>query len=102
MTNPFTVFAEENDNFIPTPREKFLKKAAKKLNEIERLEEKAKYHSITREECDKLNQKNFWWACLYNEKLEEKWDNLRELRKQYMELEAEIIEKEKIWTILKK
>ena len=37
-----------------------------------------------------------------NEKLEEKWDNLRELRKQYMELEAEIIEKEKMWTILKK
>jgi hypothetical protein len=37
-----------------------------------------------------------------NEKLEEKWDNLRELRKQYMELEAEIIEKEKMWDILKK
>ena len=37
-----------------------------------------------------------------NEKLEEKWDNLRELRKQYMELEAEIIEKEKVWAILKK
>ena len=37
-----------------------------------------------------------------NEKLEEKWENLRELRKQYMELEAEIIEKEKMWGILKK
>ena len=37
-----------------------------------------------------------------NEKLEEKWDNLRELRKQYMELEAEIIEKEAMWSILKK
>jgi len=37
-----------------------------------------------------------------NEELENRWDNLRELRKQYMELEAEIIEKEKIWTILKK
>jgi len=37
-----------------------------------------------------------------NEKLEEKWDNLRELRKQYMELEAEISEKEKMWAILKK
>jgi hypothetical protein len=37
-----------------------------------------------------------------NEKLEKKWDNLRELRKQYMELEAEIIEKEKMWDILKK
>ena len=37
-----------------------------------------------------------------NDELEKKWDNLRELRKQYMELEAEIIEKEKIWAILKK
>jgi hypothetical protein len=37
-----------------------------------------------------------------NEELENKWDNLRELRKQYMELEAEIIEKEKMWAILKK
>lgn len=37
-----------------------------------------------------------------NEELEKKWDNLRELRKQYMELEQEIIEKEKMWDILKK
>ena len=37
-----------------------------------------------------------------NEELEKKWENLRELRKQYMELEAEIIEKEKMWAILKK
>ena len=37
-----------------------------------------------------------------NEQLEEKWDKLRELRKQYMELEKEIIEKEKMWDILKK
>lgn len=37
-----------------------------------------------------------------NEALENKWDNLRELRKQYIELEAEIIEKEKMWSILKK
>jgi len=37
-----------------------------------------------------------------NEELEEKWDNLRGLRKLYMELEAEIIEKEKMWKILKK
>ena len=42
-------------------------------------------------------------AILYpNEELENKWDKLRELRKQYMELEAEIIEKEKMWAILKK
>jgi hypothetical protein len=37
-----------------------------------------------------------------NEELESKWDNLRELRKQYMELEAEIKEKEAMWGILKK
>jgi hypothetical protein len=37
-----------------------------------------------------------------NEELEEKWENLRGLRKAYMELEAELIEKEKVWGILKK
>ena len=37
-----------------------------------------------------------------NEELEEKWEQLRGLRKMYMELEAEIIEKEKMWSILKK
>lgn len=37
-----------------------------------------------------------------NEQLEEKWEELRNLRKAYMELEAEIIEKEKVWGILKK
>ena len=37
-----------------------------------------------------------------NERLEKKWEKLRELRKQYMELEAEIIEKEEIWKILKR
>lgn len=37
-----------------------------------------------------------------NEELEEKWEKLRGLRKMYMELEAEIIEKEKVWGILKK
>ena len=37
-----------------------------------------------------------------NEELEEKWENLRALRNAYKELEAEIIEKEKVWGILKK
>lgn len=37
-----------------------------------------------------------------NEELEEKWENLRGLRKLYIELEAEIIEKEQMWSILKK
>ena len=37
-----------------------------------------------------------------NDELEKKWDKLRDLRKQYMELEKEIKEKEQIWDILKK
>ena len=37
-----------------------------------------------------------------NPKLEEKWEKLKELSKQYQELEAEIIEKEMIWSILKR
>lgn len=37
-----------------------------------------------------------------NEELEAKWENLRGLRKAYMELEAEIKEKEAMWAILKK
>lgn len=37
-----------------------------------------------------------------NEELEAKWENLRELRKAYMDLEAEIKEKEQIWNILKR
>jgi len=37
-----------------------------------------------------------------NPKLEDKWDELKELSKRYKELEAEIIEKEKVWAILKR
>ena len=37
-----------------------------------------------------------------NTELEDRWDELKELGKRYKELEAEIIEKEKVWTILKK
>jgi predicted nuclease with TOPRIM domain len=37
-----------------------------------------------------------------NPKLEERWDKLKELRKQYMELEKDLLEKEKIMEILKK
>lgn len=37
-----------------------------------------------------------------NEELESRWEELRNLRKQYMELEKEIIEKEKVWEILKR
>lgn len=37
-----------------------------------------------------------------NEELEEKWEQLRGLRQMYMELEAEIKEKEQVWSILKK
>lgn len=37
-----------------------------------------------------------------NEELEAKWENLRGLRNAYMELEAEIKEKEAMWGILKR
>ena len=37
-----------------------------------------------------------------NPELEDKWDELKELSKRYKELEAEIIEKEAMWAILKK
>ena len=37
-----------------------------------------------------------------NPDLEDKWDELKELGKRYKELEQEIIEKEKVWAILKK
>jgi hypothetical protein len=37
-----------------------------------------------------------------NPELEDKWDELKELGKRYKELEQEIIEKEKVWSILKR
>lgn len=37
-----------------------------------------------------------------NIELEDKWDELKELGKRYKELEQELIEKEKVWAILKK
>ena len=52
------------------------------------------------ESLEKIEEK---LAILHpNIELEEKWEQLRELRRQYMELEKDIIEKEKIWDILKK
>ena len=37
-----------------------------------------------------------------NEKLEEKWEQLKALGERYRELEKDILEKEKIWEIIKK
>jgi hypothetical protein len=37
-----------------------------------------------------------------NPKLEEKWETLKSLGEQYRELEKDIIEKEKLWSMLKK
>ena len=37
-----------------------------------------------------------------NPELEDRWDELKELGKRYRELEQELIEKEKVWAILKK
>jgi hypothetical protein len=36
-----------------------------------------------------------------NTQLEEKWIELKKLRNQYMELEKEILEKERLWALLK-
>jgi hypothetical protein len=36
-----------------------------------------------------------------NPALEERWDQLKELRKQYVEMEKDLLEKEKMWKILK-
>lgn len=52
------------------------------------------------ERLDKIDER---LAILHpNSELEEKWDNLRALRNAYLELEAEIKEKESMWSILKK
>lgn len=82
--NRFSAIAENDDDFKITPREKFLKKAAKKLNEIERLKEKGKYISLTKEECEKLAQEDFWKACLQEEPSK---PNLKEERKRKKEEE---------------
>jgi hypothetical protein len=37
----------------------------------------------------------------HNEALEDKWEELRTLGNQYRELEKELLEKEKMWKILK-
>ena len=37
-----------------------------------------------------------------NEELETRWEELRNLREQYLTLEKELIEKEKMWSIIKK
>lgn len=53
-----------------------------------------------KESLEKIEEK---LAILHpNEELEAKWEKLRGLRKMYIELEEEIIEKEKMWAILKK
>ena len=36
-----------------------------------------------------------------NPELEDRWEQLKDLRRQYQELEKELLEKEKIWKILK-
>ena len=49
---------------------------------------------------DKIEEK---LAILHpNEELEKRWGQLRDLRKQYMDLEKELLHKEEMWDILKK
>jgi hypothetical protein len=60
---------------------------------------KIKGKSIT-ETLEKIEER---LAILHpNLELESKWEKLRELRRQYIELEKDILEKEKIWNTLKK
>lgn len=60
---------------------------------------KVKGKSIA-ESLDKIEQR---LAIIHrNTELEEKWDELRELADKYRALEADIIEKEKIWNLLNK
>ena len=60
---------------------------------------KIKGKSIT-EVFDKIEER---LAILHpNPELEDRWEELKELSKRYKELEKEIIEKEKMWDILKR
>ena len=60
---------------------------------------KIKGKSLT-DTLDKIEER---LAILHpNSELEDRWDELKELGKRYKELEQEIIEKEKVWAILKK
>lgn len=50
-----------------------------------------------------LNTINSRLAILQvNPELEEKWEELKEIGERYRELEKEILDKEKVWNILKK
>ena len=84
--NLFSAIAETDDDFKITSRESFLRKASKKLKEIEILKEKGKYHSLTTDECLKLEKESFWEACLYEETKPSK-PNLKEDRKRKKEEE---------------
>lgn len=92
--NIFSAIAVNDDDFKITPREKFLKKAAKKLNEIERLKEKGKYHSLTAEECEKLGQEDFWNACLYEEPDKPNMKEERKLKKEEEKIKKAELKKE--------
>jgi hypothetical protein len=60
---------------------------------------KIKGKSLT-DTLDKIEER---LAILHpNPELEDRWDELKELGKRYKELEQELIEKEKVWAILKK
>ena len=52
------------------------------------------------EAIDKIEER---LAILHpNPELEDRWEELKNLRKQYQELEKDLLEKEKMWSILKK
>lgn len=60
---------------------------------------RVKGQSIT-EAFNKINERLN--ILVPNEKLEKEWSNLAELRQRYVELEREILEKQRVFDILKK
>lgn len=60
---------------------------------------RVKGQSIT-EAFDKINERLN--ILVPNEKLEKEWSDLAELRQRYVELEREILEKQRVFDILKK
>ena len=96
MNNPNTI-SVSNDL---TPNTLQVKGKAQFEHDVEILGDlKIKNRSLN-DTLDKIEEK---LAILHpNKELEERWEELCRLRKEYMAIEAEIIEKEKMWAILKK
>lgn len=93
-TNTGTVGITNNDWFTPQKKGLYVDGDAEFEGDV-----KVKGRSIT-EMLDKIEER---LAILHpNEKLEDKWEELKKLGDAYRALEKDIIEKEKMWNTLKK